>query len=383
MKLFEPINVGGLEVKNRIMFPPMVSKRPAGQTGFMTKDLIDLSVSIAKGGVGIFVLEFTSIWPPQITLLGIHHDGCIPGLRALTDAVHAQSDAKIFIQIGDHLPGLLNIDEVPIEMFYAFIESFKLAAVRAKKAGFDGIELHGAHGYFLAASLSNRNSRKDDYGKNLDGRMKLIMDVFHACKEVCGKDYPIAVRMNADEFIVGGNTLHQTRRIAPKLAEMGAAYISLSVGGKNQDAWHVMDTILSFPYPKPGPWDDAKGYSGHRCIPPNYMPDGVNVYLAEDIRKHVRAAGFTTPIVTAGKIPTPKYAESIIEEGKADMVGICRAILCDHEWPNKAKEGRAKDIVKCMYCNQCFDTARRGYYTACQRWKGWEHKRADLEVGIS
>ncbi len=383
MKLFEPINVGGMEIKNRIMFPPMVSKRPAGQTGFVTKDLIDLSVNIAKGGVGIFVLEFTSIWPPQITLLGIHHDGCIPGLKALVDAIHAESDAKVIIQIGDHLPGMLNIDEVPHEMFGAFVHSFMEAAVRAKKAGFDGIEIHGAHGYFIAASLSHRNNRKDEYGKNLEGRMRLVTEVFRGCKKACGDDYPVGVRINADEFIVGGNTLHQTRRIAPRLAELGAAYISLSVGGKNQDAWHVMDTILCFPYPKPGPWDDAKGYSGHRCIPFNYMPDGVNVYLADDIRKHVRAAGYDTPIITAGKIPTPKFATSILEEEKADMVAICRPILCDHEWPKKAKEGSAKEIVKCMYCNHCFDVARRGFYTACKRWKGWVDKRADLEVGIS
>ena len=144
-----------------------------------------------------------------------------------------------------------------------------------------------------------------------------------------------------------------------------------------------MDTILSFPYPKPGPWDDAKGYSGHRCIPPNYMPDGTNVYLAQDIRKHVRNAGFDTPIITAGKIPTPNFANEILEDEQADIVGICRAILCDHEWANKAKEGRAKDIVKCMYCNHCFDEARRGYYTACKRWKGYVPKRADMEVGIS
>ncbi|MBW1900609.1 MAG: NADH:flavin oxidoreductase [Deltaproteobacteria bacterium] len=383
MKLFEPINVSSMELKNRIMFPPMVSKRAAGQTGFVTEDLIDLYVSIAKGGAGIVVLEFASIWPPQMTLLGIHHDACIPGLKALVDAVHSQSDAKIVIQVGDHLPGMVNIEEVPTEMFEAFTGSFMAAAGRAKLAGFDGIEIHGAHGYFLAASLSHRNRRKDEYGKNLEGRMRLITQTIQGCKQVCGDDYPIGVRINADEFIVGGNTLHQTRRIAAKLAELGVAYISLSVGGKNQDAWHVMDTVLCFPYPKPGPWDDAKGYSGHRCVPPNYMHDGTNVYLAEDIRKHVRKAGFDTPVITAGKIPTPKFANEILENEQADMVAVCRAILCDHEWPNKAKERRAKDIVKCMYCNHCFDGARRGYYTACKRWKGWVDKRADMEVGIS
>ena len=143
MKLFEPINIGGMELKNRIMFPPMVSKRAAGQTGFVTEDIIDLYLKVAKGGVGAVVVEFTSIWPPQMTLLGIHNDACIPGLKALVDAVHAETDAKILIQIGDHLPGMVNIDEVPPEMFEAFVGSFMAAAARAKQAGFDGIEVHG------------------------------------------------------------------------------------------------------------------------------------------------------------------------------------------------------------------------------------------------
>ena len=253
MKLFEPITVGGMELKNRIMFPPMVSKRAAGQTGFMTKDLKDFYVSIARGGVGSLVVEMTFIWPPQITLLGLHHDGCIPGLKAMVDEIHSESDAKVMIQIGDHLPGLLNIDEVPAEMFEAFVGSFMAAAGRAKQAGFDGIEVHGAHGYFLAASLSHRNQRKDEYGKNLEGRMRLIMQTIQGCRKVCGDDYPIGVRINADEFIVGGNTLHQTRRIAPKLAEQGVAYISLSVGGKKSGCLACDGYHPEFSISKTGP----------------------------------------------------------------------------------------------------------------------------------
>jgi len=369
MKLFEPITVGGIELKNRIMYPPTVSKRADWMTGFVTEDMKDFYLKVAKGGAGIVVVEMTFLWPPIAGLLGIHHDGCIPGLKEMVDQIHAETDAKVFIQIGDHLPGMINTEDMRIEMIEGFVAAFKDAAVRAKKAGFDGIEVHGAHSYVLASFLSHRNSRKDEYGKTLDGRMKLIVRVIEECRNACGKDYPIGVRINGDEFLVGGNTLHQTRRIAPRLAALDIAYLSISVGGKNQDAWHVTDSIFCFPYPTEGPWNTSRGYSGHRCVPPSYMPEGVNVYIAADLRKHVRAAGLNTPIITVGKISSPKFAESVLQEESADMVALCRAILCDHQWPNKVKEGRAKEIVKCMYCNRCFDVARLGGYTACRRWK--------------
>ena len=112
---------------------------------------------------------------------------------------------------------------------------------------------------------------------------------------------------------------------------------------------------------------EVMGYSGHRAMPPAYMPDGVNVYLSAEIKKVIEP--FNLPVITAGKIPTPEFAESILQEKKADLIGVCRAILCDPDWPKKAEEGRSKEIIRCAYCCRCMEDLRIGRPVSCQRWK--------------
>jgi len=370
MKLFEPIKFAGLESKNRIMFPPMVSRR-ATMDNFVTQDTKELYMGLAKGGAGIVVVEMTFLLPSMPLLLAIYDDAHTESFKEMVSAIHKETDALMFIQLGDAIPGVTNIEEVKPEMIEMFIGAFINAAVNAKKAGFDGIEIHAAHGYMISGFLSHRNRRKDEYGKTLGGRMLLLNRIIDGCKQACGDDYPIAVRINGEEFIVGGNTLKQTTKIAPKLADKGIAYLSISAGGKMQDAWNVIDTQLKFPYPKPGPWPNVEGYSGHRCVPPNYMVDCCNVFLAEAIKESLVEAGHADlPVITAGKIRTADQAEKILQDGKADIIGICRPILCDHEWPKKTQEGRSDEIRKCAYCNHCMDCARLANpNTACIKWK--------------
>jgi dimethylglycine catabolism A len=172
------------------------------------------------------------------------------------------------------------------------------------------------------------NNRKDKYGGNFSKRMYLIKKVLSGIRKVCGKNYPIGIRIDADEFIVGGSTLKHATRVAEELAKEKVAYIGISVGGELQDAWHA----------------------------PAYMTDGVSVHLAEKIKKAV--SKYKTPIVTAGKIPNAHFAESILQNNEADIIGICRAILCDNEWPLKSKEGRFDEIESCEYCNQCMDNPK-------------------------
>jgi 2,4-dienoyl-CoA reductase-like NADH-dependent reductase (Old Yellow Enzyme family) len=189
--------------------------------------------------------------------------------------------------------------------------------------------------------------------------MRLPIEVYQAVRQVTGENYPLGVRINGEDFIIDGNTLQQSTGIARRLAELGVDYISVSAGDRFEDS--------ATPAPN-SPLDPMSGYSGHRMSPWYWFPDGTHVYLAAAIREHIRKAGFETPIVTAGKIRTPQLAEQILRDGNADIIGLCRALLCDPDWPLKAKEGREKDIVRCTACNWCLEADSRYDKVNCSRW---------------
>jgi 2,4-dienoyl-CoA reductase (NADPH2) len=195
--------------------------------------------------------------------------------------------------------------------------------------------------------------------------MKLPIEVYQAVRKLVGENYPLGVRINGEDFVIDGNTLAQSTMIARRFAQLGADYISVSAGSRFEDA----------KIPGEGnPPDPMSGYSGHRMSPWYWWPDGTHVYLAEGIRKAVREAGFDTPIVTAGKIREPKHAEEILEQGKADVIGLCRALLADPDWPMKAKEGREKEIVRCVACNWCLEADSRYEQVKCTRYpEGYLH----------
>ncbi len=216
-----------------------------------------------------------------------------------------------------------------------------------------------AHAYTLSSFLSLSNERKDKYGGGLKNRMRLPIEVYEAVRDVVGDAYPLGVRINGEDFTVPGSTLLQSTRIAKRLAEQGTDYISVSGGSRFEDS----------PPPSPNtPPNPMSGYSGHRMSPWYWFPDGTHVFLAEGVKKALRDAGFDTPIVVAGKIRTPKLAEEILQGGKADIIGLCRALLCDPDWPAKAKEGRVKDIVPCTACNWCLESDTRREKVNCSRW---------------
>lgn len=378
--LFSPIKINRVELDNRIVSAP-AHEGLSTLEGFVTPAFIDHYFRIAQGGAGMIVLGGVAINPRPFPALRLSDDKFIPGLRELTSRVHAETKTKIVPQIYDWLkvrPGWKQkVEEVPLEQLKQSIDFHEAGALRAREAGFDAVEIHAAHGYLLAGLLSLTNKRTDEYGGyiptkghgqervaklaflyddfagNIDARMKLTVEVYERLRKALGKDFPIGIRINGDDLIVGGNTLTSTRVIARKLAALGLDYISISAGGKTEDSPGTDPYGLPYPYPPFG------GYSGFRCMPQAEMPEGVNVYLAAAIRETVRAAGYTTPIITAGRISRPEFAESILEEGKADLIGICRALFRDPDWPRKAREGRANEINKCRYCNACLEAAVR------------------------
>jgi 2,4-dienoyl-CoA reductase-like NADH-dependent reductase (Old Yellow Enzyme family) len=211
----------------------------------------------------------------------------------------------------------------------------------------------------MASFLSRHNGRRDEYGGSLRKRLKLAEEVVVAARKAVGDDFVLGARINGDEFTLGGNTLVDARAIATMLAELGLDYVSVSAGGKFEDALVVEGEVL----------DPYTGYSGNRSMPPKWMPEKVNVYLAADIKRTLVAAGHSTPVVTAGRMPTAELAESVLESGEADLVAIARPILCDPYWPKKFRDGLGETVTKCTYCNHCREMEGAFEDVTCIQWK--------------
>jgi len=365
MKVFEPYNINNkLALKNHIMMPPVVT-RLATTEGQVTDALIDRYLLYASGGAGFVVTEAVSVKAQKSgQLLRLIDDEFVRGLKALTDRIHSETDAKIAPQLIHFLKIAKSgyrqkVEDLSLEEVKEIPELFGRAAYRARQAGFDAIELHFAHAYTMSSFLSRHNHRKDDYGGSVKKRLRLAEEVVHAARKAVGDDFVVGARMNGDEFTLGGNTLKQSEVIAGHLAQLGLDYISVSAGGKFEDAVPHEEESL----------DPYTGYSGHRTMPPEWMPEKVNVYLAAEIKKMLNSKGFNTTVVTAGRIPTAHVAETVLQNHEADLVAIARPILADPYWPNKSKEGREKDILKCVYCNKCRESEGAFEPVYCFQWK--------------
>lgn len=364
-KLFSPITMRGVTFPNRIQRTSMASGL-ATEEGHVTDNLTKRYQREAKGGVGAIVVEAAVIISSKSPFnLRISNDEFVPGLSDMVKAIRAANkEVKIGLQIMQQLKLARSgwrqkVEDFKTEELPAIVENHVAAAKRAVAAGFEFIEIHMAHAYVLSSFLSRVNKRTDGYGSSLHNRMKLPIQVFQAVRAAVGENYPLGVRINGEDFIVNGNTLFQSSRIATKFAELGADYISVSGGSSFEDAITPEEGHAP---------DPMSGYSGHRMSPWFWWPDGTHVHLAEGVREAVRQAGFNTPIITAGKIREPEHAEKILQQEKADIIGLCRALLVDPDWPIKTKEGRDNEIVRCAACNWCLEADSRYEQVNCVRW---------------
>ncbi len=363
--LFSSIQINGLHLENRIVMAPTHIGLNS-EEGFVIPEVIEFFLKRANGGVSMIILGAVAVNPRRLpSQMRLSDDKFVPGVKELVDRIHSETEVKVCAQLYDWLKigrhWKQDIHEMTLEEIAKSIDYHEKAAIRALRAGFDAIELHAAHGYVLASFLSLRNKRDDGYGGNLEGRMRIVTEVYEKFRAVVGPDYPVGIRINGDDFIVGGNSLKQSRIIARNLAEMGLNYISVTAGGSYLDTQGVIpEWECPHPYPPVG------GYSGYRSMPPVDMPEAVNVYLAADLRKTIRQAGYSTPVVTAGRIPYPELAEAILEEGQADLIGLSRPLIRDPDWAAKAKEGRSKEIKRCTYCNYCVERELFGTPSLCQ-----------------
>ncbi len=312
------------------------------------------------------VIEPAVVQPSKSSFnLRIDDDKYVPDMNKFADAVRSvNSDIKIGLQLIHFLKIARSgwrqkVEDLKRREIQAIPEQFASGAQRAKTAGFDFIELHMAHFTTLASFLSLMNKRKDRYGGDFKGRVRLPAEVILAVRNAVGRDFPVGVRINGEEFTKEGNTLLQSTRIVRCLVQVGVDYISISAGERFEDA--------EAPPPNTPPFAGT-GYSGSRMSPRWWNPDGANVYLAAEIRKYLRDAEFVIPIVTAGKIRTPDLAERILKDDKADIIGLGRALLCDPDWPFKAKAGTADDIVKCAACGYCSEADEKYETVTCVQW---------------
>ena len=240
---------------------------------------------------------------------------------------------------------------------------FARAARRAREAGFDGVELHYAHAYTMASFLSRLNDRTDGYGGAREQRVRLPLEVFGRVREAAGDDYTIGCRFLAEECVAGGNTVADTAFFGVEFARAGMDFLSLSRGGKFDDAKQPAVGWAAYPYTGP---------SGYECMP-QYVSDergpfGRNVDPTAAIRHAVRAAGFETPVVVTGGIHGFDQAEALLAEGKADVVGFARQSLADPDWFQKVRLGYGAEVLVCEYTNYCEALDQKHHQVTCQLW---------------
>lgn len=358
-RLFQPGYIGSLCLKNRLIMAPMQTGM-AGVNGEVTQQLIDYFAERASGGVGMVVAGHTNVdyargtSPP--VMLRVDHDCFIPGLRNLVEAIQ-RGGARACCQINHlgasaqptgikepctpsslaHIPGA---KELSLEEIAEVQGKFAEAAARAKRCGFDAVEIHAAHAYLIAQFLSPfTNRRNDAYGGSLDRRMRFALEVVQEVRSAIGPDFPLSIRFNGDDFTPQGLTLDESKKVAKAVEKAGINIIHVSAGGPSLDQTRSNANLLE-PMPYAQAW---------------------RVYLAEAIKKEV-----SIPVITVGVIREPQVAETILEQGKADFIALGRALIADPDWPIKAQEGRAEEIYSCIGCNEgCRGNRARGWPINC------------------
>lgn len=358
-RLFSPIRLAGLEIPNRVAMSAM-STHMAAPGGFVTPEQVAYYRERALGGVGLIAVEYSCVdratglaETTQLCFDELHH---VPGHVRIVEAIR-ETGARAFLQLHhagrNTSPAVLGAQTVapsavpyrtatgpviPRELQPAEVERliacFERSAHWAVEAGYEGIELHGAHGYLLGQFLSPHTNRRDDeWGGDYERRLRFPVEVIKAVKRALGPNRPLVWRMSAIEFVDGGLTIEDTEAIAPRLAQAGADAISVSMG-----------TFDSLDY----------------VVEPMSAEEGWRLPYCGRIR---RAAG--VPVLAAGMIRTPTMAEQALADGEGDIITLGRPLLADPDWPNKARAGRDEDIRPCTTCNWCVGRGGRHLGTAC------------------
>lgn len=342
--LFSPIIINGMELKNRSVMPAMGTAY-ANMDNTPGERLIRFLAARARGGTGLIITEVCAVLPRGKGFpneLGAWSDDFIPALAKIPEAIHREG-ARVALQLHhagretteysagappeapSAIPSVIlqqPCEEMSIGRVREVIEGFAKAASRAKKAGFDAVEVHGAHGYLLTQFLSPfSNHRQDAYGGSEENRSRFVLEVVEAVRAEVGKDFPVIIRVSADELVRGGYDLEFMKRLAPRLVSAGV------------DAIHVSLGVYSTP--------------GNLSIASMDTEPGFNLKRARAIRDLV-----SVPVIGVGRINDPALAEEAIASGDADLISFGRQHLTDPDFINKVKAGDLDDIRRCTACNQ-------------------------------
>ncbi len=357
MKVFEPMKIGKLELKNRMVVSAMVTNYCTAD-GMATEKFIAYHEHKAKGGWGLIITEDYAVTPTAggfVNLPGLWEDEQIESHRKLTERIHA-AGGKIAAQIyhagretsseitGEQpvAPSAVrepSMKETPRELsvkeIHELVERFGDCARRAKEAGFDAVEVHGAHGYLVGAFASPfSNKRSDEYGGTIRNRARFGMEIIRNIKEKCGEDYPVLYRISSVEYVPGGLEIEESKVLARLMEEAGA------------DCIHCSQGVY---------------ISTHTIIPPSVFPRAGYVENAAEMKKAVKI-----PVIAVGRINDVEIAESILEAGKADLVTMARASLADPDLPNKIRDGKADEVIRCIGCLQgCIGENGKGNCVRC------------------
>jgi 2,4-dienoyl-CoA reductase-like NADH-dependent reductase (Old Yellow Enzyme family)/thioredoxin reductase len=356
-RLFEPISIGKMNVKNRIVLPPM-GTRFASTTGEVTQYHVDHYSTRARGGASLLIVPWVLVdtkMEKKTGRLRLDSDEYIRGLNDIVEAVHI-NDVKIAIQLSlggraiSHAEALGGVPVAPSKAYCApygttaraltleeidyLVEAFAQASYRAQTAGFDAVEYHAASGYLISQFLSPFvNKRTDAYGGTPLKRLTFLLEIIERTKEKVGNDYPLMVRISGDEFVEGGLTLEDNKFISKKIEDAGVDCIDVTMG-----------IVESY----------------HKAMPPMCIPRAAYVHLAQGIKEVV-----DVPVITVGRINDPRLAEQILVDEKADLVAMGRALFADPELPLKAMRGEFEDIVPCIACNRCEMATSRNVRVRC------------------
>lgn len=398
MRLSESGKIGTMTVRNRIVMPAMGTNL-ANPDGSVSQHLIDYYEARAAGGAGLIITEVVTPEERGQCIhceLGGYRDSFVPGLSRLARAVQSYG-AKCVLQIAhagafasSQVTGMRPIapspvpcgltGETPEEATIFEINEIQKKhvqlAVRAKTAGFDGVEIHGAHGYLLLQFLSPyTNKRNDDYGGSFERRLRFSREIVQGIRSAIGANFPIIYRLSAEEYVPDGLELSDTKKIAQVLEKDGIDAFHISAGTWDSRMTFYQDVLSG--KVKGRTKDLHKGISTGAWVSPLYAPEGLLVHLAEGIKKAV-----SVPVIAVNSIPV-EMAENIVAQGKADFVSMGRGLIADPELPNKVMSGRLDEIRRCLRCNECLGKviANQHLYCAINAQAGNERRKIEPAKG--